>query len=669
MKGWLIITEKENTARRISSILFGSVKRIRKYGVNVYQANGTYVLGLKGHIVQLDFPSEYNNWSKIPLNSLLRAEIVKRITQKNLARILRELAKKIDRVTIATDYDREGELIGVEALEIIREVNPNVRVDRAKYSAITPSDIKRAFSALVNVDFNLAKSAEARQKIDLVWGAVLTRLISTSSGRLGRDFLSVGRVQSPTLRLIVEREEEIRNFKPKKYWEVFADFKKNSEVFTCKHVRRFDDRNEAERAFERIGGKAEVVKFEKAERKEKPPIPFNTTEFLREASRFMSPAKAMSIAENLYMAGYISYPRTDNTVYPKTISVKSIAKKFLESDFKKEAEFVLLQPKIRATRGKRETKDHPPIHPTSVASKSNLKKEEWIIYELIVRRFLASLSPNAIWEQKSGLLDSNGEKFSFSVKKILELGWRRVYTYYRIEEGFIPDLEVGEVIEVTDKRLEEKETKPPSRYSAGNLVQLMEKLGLGTKSTRHEIINKLYSRRYVFGNPLRPSEVAFAVIEALKSNAEVITLPEMTAKLEREMDEIAEGKLDEREVVGESIAFLEQILSEIDVKELSRNLKEGIEKEKVMGKCPECSRDLVVRKSKDSRRFIGCLGFPNCKFTLPLPQKGTILLTAKECEKHGMKKVRIRTKRGYWDFGCAYCNYLEWKKGEKKVRG
>ncbi len=660
-KGWLIVTEKENTARRISSILFGNVKRTRKFGINVYQANNTYVLGLKGHIIQLDFPDEYNNWSKIPLNSLLRAEMVKKITQKNLAKILAELAKKIDHVTIATDYDREGELIGVEALEIIREINPNIKVDRAKYSAITPADIKKAFSELKEVDFNLAKSAEARQKIDLIWGAVLTRLVSVSSGRLGKDFLSVGRVQSPTLRLIVEREEEIRNFKPQKYWEIYADFKKDSEIFTCKHVKRFDDRREAEKAFKRVGENAEVLKFEKKIKNERPPIPFNTTEFLREASRFMSPNKAMSIAESLYMAGYISYPRTDNTVYPKTISLKSIARKFIESDFRKEAELVLSQPKLKATRGRKETKDHPPIYPTSVASKNDLKGDEWVIYELVVRRFLATLSPDAVWEYKSGELDSNGEKFTFSVRKILEPGWRQIYIYYKAEEGFVPDLEVGEVLDVVDKRLEEKETKPPSRYSAGNLIQLMEKLGLGTKSTRHEIINKLYSRRYVFGNPLRPSEIAFAVIEALKNNAEMITLPEMTAKLEREMDEIAEGKLEDRKVVEESINFLEKILSEVDMKSFSASLKEGVRKDKVIGKCPECSKDLVIRKSRDSKRFIGCTGFPECKFTLPLPQNGTIYLTSKECEKHGLRKIKIRTKKGIWDLGCAYCNYLEWQ--------
>jgi DNA topoisomerase-1 len=669
-KAWLIITEKDNTARRISSILFKDVKRTKKYGINVYhsESSNAFVIGLKGHIIQLDFPEEYNNWSKIPLESLLRADISKKIKEKNLVKLLKEIAKEVGRVTVATDYDREGELIGVEALEIIREVNKDVVFDRARYSAITPSDIKKAFSELKKVDFNLAKSAETRQKIDLIWGAVLTRLISLSSGRLGKDFLSVGRVQSPTLRLIVERENEIKNFKPEKYWEIYADFIKDDELFTCKHVTRFSTEIDARKAFERIGERAEVIKFEKEEKREKPPVPFNTTEFLREASKFMSPSRAMSVAESLYMSGYISYPRTDNTVYPHTLNLKSIASMFLESDFRKEVEFVLAQKRVRATRGRVESKDHPPIYPTAVASKNKLTKEEWTIYELVVRRFLATISPDALWIIKKGELDSNGERFRFNAKQIVEKGWRMIYIYSKIEEFYVPDLSVGELIEVVDKRLEEKETKPPPRYSTGNLIAIMEKLGLGTKSTRHEILNKLYSRRYVFGNPLRPTQTAFAVIEALKENAENITQPEMTSKLEKDMDKIAEGMMSDKEVIDESVRFLEEILSSVDRKSLSRKLREGVRKDRVVGSCPECGKELIVRKARGGKRFIGCQGFPDCKFTLPLPQNGTLYITSKLCENHRINMIRIKTKKGYWDLGCPYCNYLEWQKNRKEEK-
>ncbi|RLI79541.1 DNA topoisomerase I [Archaeoglobales archaeon] len=665
MSGWLIITEKDNTARRIASILFRDVKVLKK-GVNCYysKSNDAYVVGLKGHIVEIDFPPEYNRWSEVPLKSLLNAELEKKIKETKVVNLLKELAKKVEHVTIATDYDREGELIGVEALEIIKKVNPNVKVDRAKYSAITPSEIKKAFNNLSRVDFNLASSAMARQKIDLIWGAVLTRLISLHSGKLGKDFLSVGRVQSPTLRLIVEREKEIKEFKPKKYWEIFATFR-NSEEFKAKHIKRFEDEKEVKETFDRVGDGI-VKKFEKRERIEAKPSPFNTTLFLKEASKFMSPDRAMMVAETLYMNGLISYPRTDNTVYPPSINVVGIAE-MLADVFPKEAKIVLKQDKIVPSRGKRESKDHPPIYPTGVATKDKLSKDEWRIYELVIRRFLATLAPNAVWEVKSVEVDSNGEIFKASGRKLIEKGWREIYIYYKIEESHLPDLKVGEKLKLVDKEILEKETKPPARYTTGNLISVMEKLNLGTKSTRHEIIKKLYSRKYVFGNPLKPTQTAVAVIESLKKGAETITLPDMTAKLEKDMYEIAEGKRKEEEIVKESKEFLDKILDSIDYEELSKSLKAGIKKDKVVGTCPRCGKELVLRKSRgrNSKRFIGCSGFPNCNFTLPLPQNGTIYLT-KKCEKHNIKKIRIKTKKGYWDVGCPYCNYLEWKKKNEK---
>ena len=666
MTGWLIITEKDNTARRIASILFKDVKVLKK-GVNCYhsKSNNAYVVGLKGHIVEIDFPPEYNRWSEVPLKSLLNAELQKKIKEKKIANLLEELAKKVDHVTIATDYDREVELIGVEALEIIKRINPNIKVDRARYSAITPSEIKKAFNNLSNVDFNLASSAMARQKIDLIWGAILTRLISLHSGKLGKDFLSVGRVQSPTLRLIVEREKEIKEFKPKKYWEIFAIFK-NFEKFKAKHIKRFESKEEAKKVFERVRDGI-VKKFEKKERKEAKPSPFNTTLFLKEASRFMSPDKAMNIAETLYMNGLISYPRTDNTVYPSSINVVKIAE-MLSSIFPKEAKIVLNQEKIVPSKGKKESKDHPPIYPTGVASKEELNKDEWRIYELIARRFLATLAPNAVWEVKNVKIDSNGEIFKALGKVLIGKGWREIYIYSKAEESYLPDLKVGEKLKLADKEIVEKETKPPSRYSTGSLIGVMERLNLGTKSTRHEIIKKLYTRKYVFGNPLKPTQTAIAVIESLKKGAETITLPDMTAKLEKDMYEIAEGKKKEDEIVKESKEFLDKILDNIDYKELSKSLKAGIKKDRVVGICPNCGNELVLRKSrgKNSKRFIGCSNYPKCNFTLPLPQNGTIYFT-KECEKHRIKKVKIKTKKGYWDVGCPYCNYLEWKKKKKEA--
>ncbi len=658
---WLIITEKDDAARRIANILFKDVVVLKEGKINYYysEENDAYVVGLKGHIIELDFPKELKNWLKTPLNELLNAELVKKVKERTIYNLIKKIAKEVDRVTIATDYDREGELIGVEALEILKSINPNIKVDRARYSAITKEEITKAFAKTTNVDFNLAKAALVRQKIDLVWGAALTRMISIHSGRLGKDFLSVGRVQTPTLRIIVEREEEIRNFRPEKYYEISAKF----ESFEAKHPKKYKERSEAEKVFSSIGDFGVVKSFTRKSIEEAKPIPFNTTEFLREASKFMSPYKAMQVAEFLYMNGYISYPRTDNTVYPKSIDLLGIARSFLNSPFAKEAKIVLSQEKIEASSGKKESKDHPPIYPTAVATRKDLKDDEWIIYELIVRRFLATLAPKAVWDIRKAEIDCNGVNFIANGRKIVSAGWREIYIYSKAEEVELPILKVGQKIRLIEKKLEEKKTKPPARFSASALIKLMENLGLGTKSTRHEIIKKLVSRGYISGNPFSPSETAFSVINVLKKVAETITLPDMTAKLEKEMDEVAEGKKREEEVFEDSKKMLESILSKIDYSKLASELRDGIKRDKVVGKCPECGADIVVRKSKNKKRFLGCTNYPKCTFTLPLPQKGTIVLTKKVCQKHAIREIKIKDKKT-WNLGCPYCNYIEWKKAQ-----
>ena len=582
----------------------------------------------------------------------MNARIIRVVKEKSIVKLLEELAKESDRVTIATDYDREGELIGLEAVQIIKRVNPNVRIDRVKFSAVTPEEIRKAFSSPGRINVNLAKAAETRQIIDLLWGAVLTRLISLSSGRLGRDFLSAGRVQSPTLRIIVDREKEIREFKPEPYWEITAKFEKGVEA---KIPRRFKDKEEAKRVYEKIGDGI-VKSFEERERVEKKPIPFNTTEFLKEASKFMPPDKAMAIAENLYINGYISYPRTDNTVYPPTLNLKKLVKMFLDSEFAKEAKIALED--MKPSRGKRETKDHPPIHPTALADRKELSKDEWIIYELVVRRFLATLAPDAVWMVRKAEIISGGEKLVASGKELIKSGWRAIYIYSKAEDVFLPKLRVGERLKLLSKKLHEKKTKPPSRYSTSSLIKLMEKLNLGTKSTRHEIIKKLYSRGYVRGNPVKPTETAFSVVEALKKLYEPITLPGMTAKLEEDMNKIEEGKVDPKFVVKESVEFLRKVLESANREELSKILSEGINKDKIVGSCPECGGNLVVKKAK--RRFVACSNYPDCKFSLPLPQKGSLYVTAKTCKEHKMKFVKIKPKKGKsWEF-CPYCSYLSW---------
>jgi len=562
---WLIIAEKDIAARRIAKILFGKVKTGKIKSVNVYFSRDSKacVMGLKGHVVEFDFPANLKNWEKAPLLELVNARLVKKSRQGKIVSALKGLAKKVKHVTIATDYDREGELIGLEALEIIKSANPSVTFDRAKFSAITKEDVLKAFRERERINYNLANAALARQKIDLLWGCALTRLLSLMHGRLGKEeFLSAGRVQSPVLRLIIEREQEIKNFRPVKYWHVAVVIEKDGRKIKLLSEERFLSEEIAKKMLEKVPNEAEVAEFRERVVREEKPVPFNTTEFLKEASRFFPAEKAMEIAERLYMRGFISYPRTDNTVYPKTLELRRLTENLLQTELAKFAKLVLEQEHIVPSRGKMETKDHPPIHVTAPASRKDLSREEWVIYELVARRFLATLYKNAMWRVRECKLRTNGLSFELSGKEILEKGWREIYSYSKPKEVFLPSFREGEKIKILEKFLEERQTSPPKRYTEGEMIKVMEKLNLGTKATRHEILKKLKRRKYITSSILKPKESAYAIFNSLKEIAEEITLPAMTAELERKMDLIEAGKLSERDVVEESSRKLKSILLE-----------------------------------------------------------------------------------------------------------
>jgi len=227
----MIISEKAIAGSNIASLLAGkNVPSTSLGNSQVFEfsnKDGQYiVVPLRGHITDVEFPKKYSFWVGTDLKILVDAQIDYVGKEKNIISALKKAAKDCDEVIIATDADREGESIGVEALNYVKEINPKIKIKRAYFSAITKKDIEDAFSNLNEVDYNFADSADSRREIDLIWGAVLTRFLSLVSGRLGKEYLSVGRVQTPTLALIVKREKERLAFKSKKYWELKALFEK-----------------------------------------------------------------------------------------------------------------------------------------------------------------------------------------------------------------------------------------------------------------------------------------------------------------------------------------------------------------------------------------------------------------------------------------------------------
>lgn len=667
----LIIAEKHDAARRIAQILSDTKPRSQRVeGVEVFSIDDKVILGLSGHIVEVDYPPEYNSWQKVDCKDLIRAEIVVRPTQKRIISALRRLGERADRITIATDYDREGELIGVEALKIAREANPGLAADRVRYSAITKEEITKAFENPGEVDFDLAASGEARQIIDLIWGAALTRFISITSGRLGKEFLSVGRVQSPTLALIVDREREIQSFRPKPYWEISVDLEKGLRV---QHGQgRIWDHGEVDRIVGGLGQEGIVTSIQTKRRVDRPPAPFDTTGFIAAASGIgFSAANAMRIAEWLYTNGFISYPRTDNTVYPSSIDLVALTSLFTKGAFEEEARR-LLGGRMIPTRGKRSTTDHPPIYPTAPAGRDEMKEEQWRIYELVVRRFFATLADECVWEATGVTVEIGKETFRANGTRLIDPGWRYYYPYSRAEEHLLPDLCQGEHLKVLGHLVEEKETQPPARYGQGKLVRLMDELGLGTKSTRHDIISKLYARAYVQGNPLRPTNTAYAVVDTLQRYAPTITRPEMTRTLERDMARIAERQIREDEVIEESRVMLSSVFEELAENRgcIGESLRDGLRTDRIVGTCERCGSELIIRRGHRGSRFIGCSGYPGCRFTLPLPRSGTVVVTDKLCEIHRMNHIRIINKgKRPWDLGCPHCNFISWQEKRSKSEG
>jgi DNA topoisomerase-1 len=659
----LIIAEKHDAAKRIAQILAGSKPKSQRVGgVETFHFDDKIIMGLSGHIVGVDYPQGYNNWQKVECEDLIWAKIITRPLQQKIIAAVQSLGKEADKITIATDYDREGELIGVEALRIAKESNPGLEADRVRYSAITKEEILKAFQKPEEVDYDLAASGEARQIIDLVWGAALTRFISLTSGRLGKEFLSVGRVQSPTLALIVDREKEIQAFISQPYWEIYADLEKGLRVQHAKG--RIWKKAEADKIIANLGPEGLVESMEKVIRHDKPPTPFDTTSFISAAASIgFSAANSMRIAEWLYTNGFISYPRTDNTVYPPSINLPILVSMFSQGFFAQEAR-KLLKGKMVATKGKRSTTDHPPIYPTALVGREDLKEEQWKIYELVVRRFFSTMAEDCIWEVASLKVNIGSEPFKANGSRLVDPGWRYYYPYGRAEEHILPELKKGEHLKVLDHEVQAKETQPPARYGQGKLVKLMDELGLGTKSTRHDIISKLYARAYVQGNPLKPTNTAYAVVETLEKYSPAITKPEMTQTLEKDMELIAEKKIKEEKVIQKSREMLASVFK--DLKEnktgIVESLKNGLRIDKIVGTCERCGSELLIRRGRRGARFIGCSGYPNCNFTLPLPRSGSAIVTEKLCDKHRIYYVRIITKgKRPWDLGCPHCNFLEWQ--------
>jgi len=666
----VIVAEKNISARRIAQILAGAKKVTEKKegGVSTYTFGETVTIGLRGHVVEVDFEPGYQNWrsEQSTPRSLIDAKTIKVPTERKIVYLLQKLARQAGRITIATDFDTEGELIGKEAFELIRAANLKVPVDRARFSAITPQEISHAFSHTTELDFALAAAGEARQSIDLMWGASLTRFVSLAARRGGQNILSVGRVQTPTLAMIVDREKEIESFVPETYWQLDLETQKSGEVIEARHTNgRFKDKAVAQQAHDRTKPPLVVTDVKAGTKQDRAPSPFDTTSFIVAAARLgFSAANAMRVAEDLYMNGYISYPRTDNTVYPPSLDLNGILTTIRNTPFKKDVEWVMAHRRDVPTRGKKSSTDHPPIHPTGAANRDMIGDDAFKIYELVLRRFLATLAPDAQWKTLKVLFDAGGEEYTATGGELIEPGWHTVYPFSEAKETVLPPFAAGEKLPINKITLDEKQTQPPARYTQSRLIQRMEELGLGTKSTRHEVIAKLVSRKYVEGNPLHPTLVGRVVTESMEQHADAITKPDMTQTLEAHMQQIKESTRTREDVIKESREMLHAAFDQLEAHEqvIGDDIRNRTAEEMNLGICPVCGDGtLAIKHLRGSTQFIGCSRYPGCTFNIGLPvtQWGWAVRTDEVCKKHQLNFVRLVRKGARpWDIGCPLCHHI-----------
>ncbi len=544
----LIITEKNDVAKKISGILaLGAIKEESHLRIPYYlftDASGlaSACIGLKGHVVQVDFPPEYSEWRKVEPKSLIDAPLVKTETAKSVVRAVKRLAVDATTLIIATDFDREGELIGLEALNLAVEENARLSrtVRRARFSALTPSEITRAFKNLDQLSEPLARAGEARQDIDLIWGATLTRFVSLATSRLGSQFLSVGRVQTPTLVLIAEREKERRAFVSEPFWVVKVELDSGGQRFSAVHKEeRFTDEAKATAVFEKIATPGQVTAVKQTSRKVPRPAPFNTTSFTSAATSLgFGAAQAMRIAEDLYMAGHISYPRTDNTVYPSSLDLREALEILAQGEFKREAGQLLAQPGIASQPG-RQADHRPPAHLSHGSPQRGRAQRSGLaplriggpaLHGHLGRRGGHGVQPGGSWlTQRRALLRPGQPGGARRLARVLSLQpperprscpcSRRTTWWSWWTSNWRP-----------------RRPSPRPAMARGPLIELMEKHNLGTKATRHAIIQNLYDRGYVHGNPVEPTEMGIKMAEALQEFAPRIASPEMTAELEKDMD-------------------------------------------------------------------------------------------------------------------------------------
>ena len=606
----------------------------------------------------------------------------KYITIRGKGEILAELrkeVKKADKVYLATDPDREGEAISWHLMHALKLENK--KTYRITFNEITKNAVKSSIKNAREIDMNLVDEQQARRALDRVVGYRISPLLWAKVKR----GLSAGRVQSVALRIIADREEEINAFIPEEYWSLDACLKVKGErkPLTAKFYGTADEKMtiHSEQEVNQILAELEhedyyVENVKKGERLKKAPVPFTTSTMQQEASNALNFAtqKTMRIAQQLYegitikgsgTVGLITYLRTDSTRISE--EADALAKSYIAENYGEE---YVGSGSITAKDDKKIQDAHEAIRPTDITRtpamvKESLSRDQFRLYQLIWKRFVASRMKAAKYETTSVKIGAGKYRFTVAASRIVFEGFRSVYVESGEEkpENNVLLKSLDKDSELSCDHFDKKQhfTQPPAHYTEASLVRKLEELGIGRPSTYAPTISTIIARRYVAkeGKNLYMTEIGEVVNNIMKESFPAIVDVNFTANMEGLLDCVAEGKVEWKSVIENFYPDLEAAVKKAE-KELE-SVK--IEDEVTDVICEECGRNMVVKYGPHGK-FLACPGFPDCRNTKPYLEKVGVA-----CPKCGKEIVYRKTKKGRRYYGCEgypECDFMSWQKPSEK---
>ncbi len=544
----LIIAEKPNAAKKIAEALGDKMpKKQSKNQVPYYELthNGKliYVACAVGHLFTVSSPKKSYNYPQFDTIWVENYKTNKQAAYtKNYVKTLKELSKEVNEFTIATDFDIEGEVIGYN---IMTHICKQKDANRMKFSTLTKGDLVESYeNKQPSIEWGEAWAGLTRHELDWYYGINLSSALMSAIKRAGTfKVLSSGRVQGPALKMLCDKEREIKAFVPEPYWQIqlLGDIS-HKPIEAWHEGDKIFDKEKAEKIIEKTKNPhAKVKKKTVSQFKQAPPTPFDLTTFQIECHRVhkISPKETLSLAQELYIGGFISYPRTSSQKLPEKLGYKKLLTDLARNDLYKElANKLLAKDVLKPNEGKKEDAAHPAIYPTGNVP-TEVSERAFKVYDLIARRFLATFADPAIRETVKAIIDVNSEDFICKGTTTVEKGWHEFYGKYAVfDELLLPPIVEGDIVIVKEINKLDKETKPPKRYTQASIIKELDKRNLGTKATRAQIVDNLYNRGYVDNKSIQVTDLGLKTCDILEKYSPTILDEALTRHFEEEMEKI-----------------------------------------------------------------------------------------------------------------------------------